>query len=76
MKGIPPEHTSIYRLPLRPNGIKGSLGVKLNVIMVNSQLTHSCIYYNGNVLEMVLKYELNYVVSQTNLINGISIFVM
>ena len=31
--------------------------------------------YHGNVLEMVLKYELNHVVSQTNLINS-SIFVM
>ena len=32
--------------------------------------------YHGNVLEMVIKYELNYVVSQTNLINSTSIFVM
>ena len=32
--------------------------------------------YHGNVLEMVLKYELNHVVSQTNLINSRSIFVM
>ena len=32
--------------------------------------------YHGNVLEMVLTYELNRVVSQTNLINSRSIFVM
>ena len=32
--------------------------------------------YHGNVLEMVIKYELNYVVSQTNLINSTSIVVM
>ena len=32
--------------------------------------------YHGNVLEMLIKYELNCVVSQTNLINSISTFVM
>ena len=34
--------------------------------------------YHGHVLEMVIKYELNYmyVVSQTNLINSTSTFVM
>ena len=32
--------------------------------------------YHGNVLEMVIKYELHYVVSQTNLINSTSTFVM
>ena len=32
--------------------------------------------YHGNVLEMVIQYELNYVVSQTNLINSTSTFVM
>ena len=32
--------------------------------------------YHGNVLEMVIKYELNNVVSQTNLINSTSTFVM
>ena len=32
--------------------------------------------YHGNVLEMVIKYELKYVVSQTNLINSTSTFVM
>ena len=32
--------------------------------------------YHGNVLEMLIKYELNYVVSQTNLINSTSTFVM
>ena len=32
--------------------------------------------YHGNVLEMVIKYELNYVVSQTNLINSTSTFVI
>ena len=32
--------------------------------------------HHGNVLEMVIKYELNYVVSQTNLINSTITFVM
>ena len=29
--------------------------------------------YHGNVLAMVIKYELNYVVSQTNLLNSTSV---
>ena len=44
--------------------------------MSYGKFTINSFTYNGNVLEIVLKYELNYVVSQTNLINSISIFVM
>ena len=42
----------------------------------NVKFTINSFMYHGNVLEMVLKYEFNYVVLQINLINSRSIFVM